>query len=78
MACHFLTRAKGNEDSVLNFKRCTDYLNDVDGNVMFAQQVNGYGKPGGKLKELVDIAIVVPENETFNTIRNPQAMSVVR
>lgn len=80
----------------------TASLNDVDGNVMFAQQVNGYGKAGdvflgistsgnskdiiyptvvakakglvtialtgksgGKLKELADIAIVVPENETF-------------
>lgn len=80
----------------------TASLNDVDGNVMFAQQVNGYGKfgdvflgistsgnskdiiyptvvakakglvtialtgkSGGKLKELADIAIVVPENETF-------------
>lgn len=80
----------------------TASLNDVDGNVMFAQQVNGYGKPGdvflgistsgnsrdiiyptvvakakglitialtgklgGKLKELADIAIVVPEQETF-------------
>ncbi len=80
----------------------TASLNDVDGNVMFAQQVNGYGKTGdvflgistsgnsrdiiyptvvakakglitialtgksgGKLKELADIAIVVPEQETF-------------
>lgn len=80
----------------------TASLNDVDGNVMFAQQVNGYGKPGdvflgistsgnskdivyaaavakakglvavaltgktgGKLKALADIAVVVPENETF-------------
>ena len=29
-----MTRAKGNENSVLNFKLCTDYLNDVDGNVI--------------------------------------------
>lgn len=80
----------------------TASLNDVDGNVMFAQQVNGYGKPedvflgistsgnskdiiyptvvakakglttialtgksGGRLKDLADIAIIVPENETF-------------
>lgn len=80
----------------------TASLNDVDGNVMFAQQVMGYGKKedifmgistsgnskdvvyaavvakakglrtigllgkdGGKLKNLCDISIVVPENETF-------------
>lgn len=80
----------------------TASLNDVDGNVMFAQQVNGYGKPedvflgistsgnskdiiyptvvakakglttialtgktGGRLKDLADIVIIVPENETF-------------
>ena len=80
----------------------TTSLNDVDGNVMFAQQVNGYGnagdvflgistsgnsadivyatvvakakglktialtgKDGGKLKNLADISIVVPQNETF-------------
>lgn len=80
----------------------TASLNDVDGDVMFAQQVNGYGergdvflgistsgnskdiiyptvvakakglktvaltgKNGGKLKGLADIAIVVPQNETF-------------
>lgn len=80
----------------------TASLNDVDGNVMFAQQVNGYGKKGdvflgistsgnskdivypavvakakglmtvaltgkdgGKLKEIADICIVVPEQETF-------------
>ena len=80
----------------------TASLNDVDGNVLFAQQVNGYGKAGdiflgistsgnskdivyaaavakakglltvaligrdgGALKALSDIAIVVPENETF-------------
>ena len=80
----------------------TASLNDVDGNVMFAQQVNGYGKPddvflgittsgnsadviyatvvakakglktialtgktGGKIKNLADISIVVPANETF-------------
>lgn len=80
----------------------TASLNDVDGNVMFAQQVLGYGKKedvflgistsgnsknviyalvtakakglktialsgktGGKLAELSDCAIVVPENETF-------------
>lgn len=80
----------------------TASLNDVDGNIMFAQQVNGYGKKGdvflgistsgnskdivypavvakakglktialtgkdgGKLKEITDICIVVPEQETF-------------
>ena len=80
----------------------TASLNDVDGNVMFAQQVNGYGKPGdiflgistsgnsknivyatvvakakglvtialtgkngGKLKDIADISIVVPQSETF-------------
>ena len=80
----------------------TASLNDVDGNVMFAQQVNGYGvkgdvflgistsgnskdiiyptvvakakglktialtgKDGGKLKNIADICIVVPSNETF-------------
>lgn len=52
----------------------TASLNDVDGNVMFAQQVNGYGKEGdvflgistcGKLKGIADICIVVPEQETF-------------
>ena len=80
----------------------TASLNDVDGNVMFAQQVNGYGvkgdvflgistsgnskdivyptvvakakglktialtgKNGGKLKELADICIIVPQSETF-------------
>ena len=80
----------------------TASLNDVDGNVMFAQQVNGYGKPedvflgittsgnsadviyatvvakakglktialtgksGGKIKNLADITIIVPANETF-------------
>lgn len=80
----------------------TASLNDVDGNVMFAQQVNGYGvkgdvflgistsgnskdivyptvvakakglktialtgKNGGKLKELADICIIVPQNKTF-------------
>ena len=80
----------------------TASLNDVDGNVMFAQQVNGFckkgdvflgistsgnskdivyptvvakakglktialtGKNGGKLKNLADISIVVPQNETF-------------
>lgn len=80
----------------------TASLNDVDGNVMFAQQVNGYGKPedvflgistsgnskdiiyptvvakakglttialtgksGGRLKDLADIAIIVPSQETF-------------
>jgi len=78
------------------------YLNDVDGLLCFAQQVNGYGKEGdvllaistsgnsknvlfaaitakakgmkvigltgkngGKLKDLSDVAIVVPENETY-------------
>ena len=80
----------------------TASLNDVDGNVLFAQQVMGFGKKddvflgistsgnskdviyafvvakalgvktvaltgktGGKCKELADISIVVPENETF-------------
>lgn len=80
----------------------TAYLNDVDGLLCFAQQVNGYGKSedvllaistsgnsknilyaaitakakgmkvigltgidGGKLKEISDVAIVIPENETF-------------
>ena len=80
----------------------TASLNDVDGNVMFAQQVNGYGKEGdvflvistsgnskdivyptvvakakglmtvaltgkdgGKLKDIADICIVVPEQEIF-------------
>ena len=80
----------------------TASLNDVDGNIMFAQQVNGYGKKGdvflgistsgnskdivypavvakakglmtvaltgkdgGKLKEIADICLVVPEQETF-------------
>lgn len=80
----------------------TASLNDVDGNVMFAMQVNGYGvkgdvflgistsgnskdivyptvvakakglktialtgKNGGKLKELADICIIVPQSETF-------------
>lgn len=80
----------------------TASLNDVDGNVMFAQQVNGFGKPedvflgittsgnsadviyatvvakakglktialtgksGGKIKNLADITIIVPSNETF-------------
>ena len=80
----------------------TASLNDVDGNVMFAQQVMGYGKAedvflgistsgnskdviyaavvarakglktigllgkdGGKLKNICDISIVAPENETF-------------
>ncbi|WP_296333899.1 SIS domain-containing protein [uncultured Treponema sp.] len=80
----------------------TASLNDVDGNVMFAQQVNGFGKPedvflgittsgnsadviyatvvakakglktialtgksGGKIKDLSDITIIVPSNETF-------------
>lgn len=80
----------------------TASLNDVDGNVLFAQQVMGFGKKGdvflgistsgnskdviyalavakalgvktvaltgktgGKCKELADISIVAPENETF-------------
>lgn len=80
----------------------TASLNDVDGNVLFAQQVMGFGKKGdvflgistsgnskdviyalavakalgvktvaltgktgGKCKELADISIVIPENETF-------------
>lgn len=82
----------------------TAYLNDVDGTLGFAQQVNGYGVPGdifmgittsgnsrnilsaavvakakglkvvaltgrdgGKVKKLADVAIVVPERETFKT-----------
>ena len=80
----------------------TAYLNDVDGDLAFAQQTFGYGKPGdvflgistsgnsknilyalaaakasglktigltgrdgGILKEKADVAIVVPETETF-------------
>jgi D-sedoheptulose 7-phosphate isomerase len=80
----------------------TAYLNDVDGLLCFAQQVNGYGKTndvflgistsgnsknvlyaavtakakgmkvigmagkdGGKLKDVSDVSIVVPENETY-------------
>lgn len=80
----------------------TASLNDVDGNVLFAQQINGLGKPGdvflglstsgnskniqyamvvakarglktialtgrdgGKLKQLADISIIVPEYETY-------------
>lgn len=80
----------------------TAYLNDVDGILCFAQQVNGYGKRGdvflgistsgnsenvyyaavtakakgmkvigltgkngGKLKNISDVLIVVPENETY-------------
>ena len=80
----------------------TAVLNDIDGTVMYAQQVCGYGQPGdiflgistsgnsvdvynaaliakakkmkvigllgkngGKLKSTSDIAIIVPEQETF-------------
>lgn|SRR5574344_216708 len=80
----------------------TASLNDVDGNVMFAQQVNGLGdegdvflgistsgnskdivyamvvakakglktialtgKDGGKIKNIADVAIIVPQNETY-------------
>lgn len=80
----------------------TAYINDVDGNLFFAQQVNGYGntgdvflgistsgnsknilcaavaakakgmkvisltgRDGGKLKDISDASIVVPENETY-------------
>lgn len=80
----------------------TASLNDVDGNVMFAQQVMGYGKPedvflgistsgnskdviyamvvakakglrtvaltgrdGGKIKNIADVSIIVPQTETF-------------
>lgn len=80
----------------------TAYLNDVDGILCYAQQVNGYGKEGdiflgistsgnsdnvlyaaitakakgmkvigligkdgGELKDISDISIVVPENETY-------------
>lgn len=80
----------------------TASLNDVDGNILFAQQIVGYGnqedvflgistsgnskdviyatvvakakgvktvgllgRDGGKLKDLCDISIIVPEKETF-------------
>ena len=80
----------------------TASLNDVDGNVLFAQQVMGYGKPedvflgistsgnskdviyamvvakakglktialtgkdGGKIKNIADVSIIVPETETY-------------
>ncbi len=80
----------------------TAFLNDVDGDLIFAQQTYGYGRPGdvllgistsgnsknvmyamtaakaigmktiglagkdgGELKKAADVAIVVPENETF-------------
>lgn len=80
----------------------TAYLNDVDAQLGFAQQVNGYGiegdvllaistsgnsknvlyacivakakgmkvigltgKDGGKLKDMADVAIIVPEEETY-------------
>ena len=80
----------------------TAYLNDVDGTLGFAQQVNGYGtdrdvfwgittsgnsqnilsaaivakaknmkvialtvRDGGKIKAISDVAIIVPEKETF-------------
>jgi len=80
----------------------TASLNDVDGNVLFAQQVMGYGKPedvflgistsgnskdviyamvvakaknlktialtgrdGGKIKNLADVSIIVPQTETY-------------
>ncbi|MBR5966663.1 MAG: SIS domain-containing protein [Treponema sp.] len=80
----------------------TASLNDVDGNVLFAQQVMGFGKKndvflgistsgnskdviyalvvakalgvktvaltgksGGKCKDIADISIIVPQNETF-------------
>ncbi|BCZ47103.1 phosphoheptose isomerase [Clostridium gelidum] len=80
----------------------TAYLNDVDGLLCFAQQVNGYGKnidiflgistsgnsnnilyaaitakakgmkvigltgrDGGRLKDVSDVSIIVPENETY-------------
>lgn len=80
----------------------TAYLNDVDGRLCFAQQINGYGKngdvfigistsgnseniiyaavaakakgmkviglagrDGGILKDISDVSIVVPENETY-------------
>lgn len=81
---------------------CTAYLNDVDGNLIVAQQVYGYGKPGdvflgistsgnaknvmyavavakakgmkvaaltgkdgGKLGKAADVAVIVPEPETY-------------
>lgn len=80
----------------------TAYLNDVDGNMIFAQQTLGYGKKGdvllgistsgnsqnvryamtvakalgmktigltgrdgGHMKEMADVAVIVPETETF-------------
>lgn len=80
----------------------TAYLNDVDGILCFAQQINGYGKEGdtflgistsgnsnnviyaaitakakgmkvislvgkdgGELKDVSDVSIIVPENETY-------------
>ena len=80
----------------------TASLNDVDGNILFAQQVMGFGKKndvflgistsgnskdviyalvvakalgvktvaltgksGGKCKDIADISIIVPQNETF-------------
>ena len=80
----------------------TAAINDIDGNITFAQQVYGYGKSvdvflgistsgnsknilyaaatakaknikiialtgcnGGKLKELADVSIIVPETETY-------------
>ena len=56
----------------------TAYLNDVDGLLCYAQQVYGYGtaedvflgicltgEGGGKLANLSDVVIKVPEKETF-------------
>jgi D-sedoheptulose 7-phosphate isomerase len=54
----------------------TASLNDVDGNVMFAQQVNGYGKPGdvflgittsGNSKDVI-YAMVVAKAKGLKTI----------
>ena len=41
------------------------FANDVDGMLSYAQQVNGYGKTGGKLAKIADVAIIVPEQETY-------------
>ncbi len=85
-----------------NIGLSTAYLNDVDGRLVYAQQVYGYGdegdvflaistsgnsrniyyaavaakavgirvialtgKGGGKLKDVSDVSIIVPENETY-------------
>ena len=43
----------------------TAVLNDIDGNICFAQQILGYG--GGSLSEFADVLIDVAEEETYNT-----------